>query len=469
MDESGSALTAQEFQSAEGTADWRVIGRDALAWFAAPSHAAGAQLLRWVVGVAGGEGAQGLAPAAAAVPGADAAVPGTDAGAPGAGVDLTAGPALEVDVRAGGVRVRLPRPGSRFTAREVELARAISGAAADLGLVADPTGLQLVQVGVDAQDASALAPFWQQVLGYELVDDVVLRDPGRRLAAVWFQDQDAPRPLRNRLHLDAVTTQPVATATVDALPGLGGEVRHAHDFYATVADADGNEADVLPLQEGADRWPGPETEDWRLVFAAVASYPTHRTEQALDLVERVAALADEAGLPLGIDVRPGRVTLDTGKDRWEIEDGYEALAARCQAAARDLGLQADVAAPRFLQVGVDAVDVPAVRRFWAAALGYVEDPREGVTDLVDPHQLTMPLFLQSLDPDEHERRAQRNRIHLDVFVPDDQAQARVDTALAAGGRVTYDTEAPAWWTLADPEGNEVCIAVSPGREERWGE
>ena len=42
-------------------------------------------------------------------------------------------------------------------------------------------------------------------------------------------------------------------------------------------------------------------------------------------------------------------------------------------------------------------------------------------------------------------------------------------ALAAGGRVTHVAGAPAWWTLADPEGNEVCIAVSPGREELWGE
>ncbi|MET0577173.1 MAG: VOC family protein, partial [Ilumatobacteraceae bacterium] len=39
--------------------------------------------------------------------------------------------------------------------------------------------------------------------------------------------------------------------------------------------------------------------------------------------------------------------------------------------------------------------------------------------------------------------------------------------LAAGGRVVYDAEAPEWWTLADPEGNEVDIAVTVGREELW--
>jgi hypothetical protein len=31
----------------------------------------------------------------------------------------------------------------------------------------------------------------------------------------------------------------------------------------------------------------------------------------------------------------------------------------------------------------------------------------------------------------------------------------------------YDAEAPDWWTVADPEGNELDIAVSVGRRERW--
>jgi glyoxalase superfamily protein len=60
---------------------------------------------------------------------------------------------------------------------------------------------------------------------------------------------------------------------------------------------------------------------------------------------------------------------------------------------------------------------------------------------------------------------QRNRIHVDGFVPDDQALARIGSALAAGGRIVYDDRAPSWWTLADPEGNELDIAVSVGREE----
>ena len=444
MSEQQAALTGREFQAAEGTDDWRVLGQDALAWFATASHADGARLVRRVADLVEGPDAPDL----------------DDGRTP----DLP-----DIDLRARGVRIRLRRPGDRFTPREVELARAVSAAAADLGLTADAAPLQLVQVGLDAQDRAALLPFWQRVLGHEQVGDRVLRDPERRLPSLWFQEQDAPRPLRNRLHLDVVTVPPEAAAVLAEVPGLGGQVPRENDYYATIADADGNEADVLPLPDGAADWDGEATADWRLVFAAVARYPTVSVAQAVELVERVAALADGAGLALGVDLRPGLVILDSGKDLWEMVEGYAALAASCQQVARGLGLVADVAGPRFVQVGIDAVDVPGVRAFWAAALGYVEDPREDVTDLVHPHQLTMPVFLQSLDADDHERRAQRNRLHLDVFVPDDLARARVDAALAAGGRVTHDAGAPAWWTLADPEGNEVCIAVSPGREELWGE
>ena len=49
--------------------------------------------------------------------------------------------------------------------------------------------------------------------------------------------------------------------------------------------------------------------------------------------------------------------------------------------------------------------------------------------------------------------------------PEDQAEARIAAALAAGGRLISDANAPAWWTLADAEGNEACVATWAGREE----
>jgi hypothetical protein len=155
------------------------------------------------------------------------------------------------------------------------------------------------------------------------------------------------------------------------------------------------------------------------------------------------------------------VTVDSGKDQQEA-GGFAELARRVQSAAHELGLVADTSQVRDFQVGIDALDIPPVREFWRVALGYVEDPRQDLTDLYDPRRLNPPVFFQQLD----EPRPQRNRIHLDLFVPDDEAEARVAAAVAAGGRVVFDTFAPDWWTLADPEGNELDIAVSVGRVER---
>ena len=62
------------------------------------------------------------------------------------------------------------------------------------------------------------------------------------------------------------------------------------------------------------------------------------------------------------------------------------------------------------------------------------------------------------------RRTGRNRLHVDVSVPHDQAEARIAAALAAGGRLVTDQNAPTWWVLADAEGNEACVATWLGRD-----
>jgi len=51
-----------------------------------------------------------------------------------------------------------------------------------------------------------------------------------------------------------------------------------------------------------------------------------------------------------------------------------------------------------------------------------------------------------------------------MWVPYEQAEARMAAALAAGGRMVRDEFAPSWWTLADAAGNEVDIATTRGRD-----
>ena len=55
-------------------------------------------------------------------------------------------------------------------------------------------------------------------------------------------------------------------------------------------------------------------------------------------------------------------------------------------------------------------------------------------------------------------------MHTDIAVPHVQAEARISGALAAGGQLVSDAHATVWWALADPEGNEVCVATWVGRE-----
>ena len=110
-----------------------------------------------------------------------------------------------------------------------------------------------------------------------------------------------------------------------------------------------------------------------------------------------------------------------------------------------------------LEIAIDAIDIPAVKPFWEAVLGYKPHLDD---DSVDPQGRAPAFWFQQMDAP----RPQRNRIHIDVTVPHDVAQQRIEAALAAGGTLVSDGAAPAFWILADPEGNEACICTWQGRE-----
>jgi len=133
------------------------------------------------------------------------------------------------------------------------------------------------------------------------------------------------------------------------------------------------------------------------------------------------------------------------------------LARQISAGARTLGVPAEPSAVQEVQVTIDALLVQEVRPFWRAVLGYQE---VGEEDLIDPHSRGPSFWFQEMDA----LRPQRNRIHVDIFVPHDQAEARVAAALAAGGRLVTDQHAPTWLALADAEGNEADVASWMGRD-----
>jgi 4a-hydroxytetrahydrobiopterin dehydratase len=45
------------------------------------------------------------------------------------------------------------------------------------------------------------------------------------------------------------------------------------------------------------------------------------------------------------------------------------------------------------------------------------------------------------------------------------AEQRIAAALAAGGTMVSDAEAPAFTVLADPEGNKVCVCTWQSADE----
>jgi 4a-hydroxytetrahydrobiopterin dehydratase len=93
-----------------------------------------------------------------------------------------------------------------------------------------------------------------------------------------------------------------------------------------------------------------------------------------------------------------------------------------------------------------------------AVLGYVVPDDEAV---VDPDGRQVELWFQDSDA----REPDRQRFHRDITVPPDQAQARIDAAVAAGGTVVSTDRAPAFTVVADPQGHHVCVCTWQGRDQ----
>jgi 4a-hydroxytetrahydrobiopterin dehydratase len=200
-------------------------------------------------------------------------------------------------------------------------------------------------------------------------------------------------------------------------------------------------------------------DDWRVLWSvAFALYRTGDFTTGLKLVQEIGRLAEAAGHHPDMNLRSGvlEVRLVT-RERWSLTDADLDLARQISAAAEALGIQADPSSTRTWEFAIDAVDVDKVRAFWCAVLGY---EMVGESDIADPDGLYPPVYVQKMEV----MREGRNRIHIDVGVPHEQAEARVAAALAAGGRLVTDRFAPMWWVLADPEGNEVDLATWVGRD-----
>jgi 4a-hydroxytetrahydrobiopterin dehydratase len=206
-------LMPEQFSASEGVEDWRPLGDAVYAFFRTDSFATGARLVQ----------------AIAELP----------------QVDEDRQP--DVDVRHEGVTVRLTTisPGLYFagySAWDVETARQISSAARELGIPADPTRVQHIQVSIDALSIPEVMPFWREALGYEFrrdtEEDVV--DPRGRGPSFWFQQMDTPRTQRNRIHVDIAVPAEESENRIAAVLAAGGR-RADPEHPWILSDPEGNE------------------------------------------------------------------------------------------------------------------------------------------------------------------------------------------------------------------------------------
>ncbi len=195
---------------------------------------------------------------------------------------------------------------------------------------------------------------------------------------------------------------------------------------------------------------------WRALWGgafASTHFQTGSFSAGVALVRAISELSAAADHHVDVDLRAEGVTvrLFTHEPGGLSSDDI-GLARQISAEARKLGATPDPSGVQQVQVNIDALAIPKLQPFWAAVLGYQPVGDEDVFDL---RRLGPPFTFQQMDAP----RPQRNRIHIDIYVPRDQVEARIAAALAAGGHMVNDSHAPNWWTLADAEGNEVDLAI----------
>jgi 4a-hydroxytetrahydrobiopterin dehydratase len=215
---------------------------------------------------------------------------------------------------------------------------------------------------------------------------------------------------------------------------------------------------------------------WRLILGNARTHVrvaslAQAASVAGHIIAAAGAAADDS---LRLDIRRDQVILTLQSLRAsQVTKGEVELADQISGVVRELGLTTDPAvsgepsdgtgrSAQMLEVAIDAINIAAIRPFWKAVLGYTDEPgKTGPEDaLVDPAGQAPAIWFQQMDAP----RPQRNRIHFDVSVPHDEARHRIQAALAAGGTLLSDAEAPAFWVLADAEGNEACVTTWQGRD-----
>jgi 4a-hydroxytetrahydrobiopterin dehydratase len=171
----------------------------------------------------------------------------------------------------------------------------------------------------------------------------------------------------------------------------------------------------------------------------------------LAIVNAVGAAAEAMDHHPDLDLRYTHVDVRlTSHDVGAVTGRDLRLARTISTIAADAGTATECASVARLELALDSPDFAAIRPFWGAVLAMEADG----DDLRDPYGALPTMWLQQSGGEEP-----RQHWHPDVWVDPAQVQPRIDAAVAAGGTVVSDEEAPSFWVLADPQGNRVCLCT----------
>jgi 4a-hydroxytetrahydrobiopterin dehydratase len=198
---------------------------------------------------------------------------------------------------------------------------------------------------------------------------------------------------------------------------------------------------VSMSEQGWQRFLAAEgVDDWVVLHAgATAVFRVRSLGEAAHLAEAVAKVPGLEGSGALLTIADASLTVRLSRDLWQLEPRHVEL-ARAVSAVQEVQLA--IAAKR------DAIDLG----FWRAVLGYVPMADDNA---VDPLGHGSTVWMQELD----EAKPLRHAMHVDVSVAREHVTARLQAALAAGGRIVDESHAPLHWTLADRAGNRVCICA----------
>lgn len=189
--------------------------------------------------------------------------------------------------------------------------------------------------------------------------------------------------------------------------------------------------------------------DWVFLLGGLQTRLLTDYATGLRLVAGIGAAAEAMDHHPDLDLRYAHLDVRlTSHDVRGVSSRDLALARTISALAAEEGVTAVPHQAQRLELALDTPDTAVVLPFWQAVLAAPARDDE-VRDDVLP-----TLWFQESGSEEP-----RQRFHLDLWVAPEVVQDRIAAALAAGGELVSDVEAPSFWVLADSEGNKVCLCT----------